>query len=98
MSQLQYSLEILGFENMEEVTVDGLKKAFKVTVLKAHPDKGGHPDDFDKLLAAYVYLVETVDRLNGGRRTLEGVISPEELKESRVDEWINRLPVEISFC
>jgi curved DNA-binding protein CbpA len=69
MSQLQYSLEILGFEKIEDVHADSLKKAFKVTVLKAHPDKGGHPDDFDKLLAAYVYLLETVDRLNGGRRT-----------------------------
>jgi len=91
MSQLQYSLEILGFEKIEDVHADSLKKAFKVTVLKAHPDKGGHPDDFDKLLAAYVYLLETVDRLNGGRRTLESIVSPDELKESRIDELINRI-------
>jgi len=91
MSQLQYSLEILGFSHIDEVTSDSLKKAFKITVLKAHPDKGGKQDDFDKLLGAYLYLLETVDRLNGGRRTQSNIVSPEELKESRIDEIVNRI-------
>ena len=90
MSQLQYCLEILGFTDIQDVTADSLKKAFKVTVLRAHPDKGGHQDAFDELLSAYLYLLETANRLHGGRRTLHDVISPEELKEARLDEIVNR--------
>jgi hypothetical protein len=89
MSQLQYSLEILGFSTIHDATAESLKKAFKTTVLKAHPDKGGRPEDFDQLLSAYVYLLETVHRLHGGRQSLLDVISPEELKESRMDELIH---------
>jgi curved DNA-binding protein CbpA len=91
MSQLQHSLEILGFTDIHEISADTLKKAFKVTVLRAHPDKGGDQDEFDTLLSAYLYLLETVDRLNGGRRTLQGIVSPDELKESRIDEVVNRI-------
>jgi hypothetical protein len=89
MSQLQHSLEILGFKDINAVTGESLKKAFKVTVLKSHPDKGGTQEEFDRLLSAYLYLLETVNRLHGGRQTLLNVISPEELKESRMDEVIN---------
>ena len=90
MSQLQHCLDILGFTDIQDVTADSLKKAFKVTVLRAHPDKGGHQDAFDELLSAYLYLLETANRLHGGRRTLHDVISPEELKEARLDEIVNR--------
>lgn len=91
MSQLQHCLGILGFEDIQDVTTDSLKKAFKVTVLRAHPDKGGHQDAFDELLSAYLYLLETANRLHGGRRTLQDVVSPEELKEGRLDEVVNRI-------
>lgn len=91
MSQLQHCLEILGFTDIQDVTADSLKKAFKVTVLRAHPDKGGHQDAFDELLSAYLYLLETANRLHGGRRTLHDVVSPEELKEGRLDEIVNRV-------
>jgi len=91
MSQLQHCLAILGFTDIQDATADSLKKAFKVTVLRAHPDKGGHQDAFDELLSAYLYLLETVNRLHGGRRTLQDVVSPEELKEGRLDEAVNRI-------
>ena len=91
MSQLQHCLDILGFTNVQDMTADSLKKAFKVTVLRAHPDKGGDQDAFDELLSAYLYLLETVNRLHGGRRTLHDVVSPEELKEERQDEIVNRV-------
>lgn len=90
MSQLQHCLEILGFTDIQDVTTDSLKKAFKVTVLRAHPDKGGHQDAFDELLSAYLYLLETANRLHGGRRTLHDIVSPEELKDARLDEIVNR--------
>lgn len=91
MSQLQRSLEILGFKDMIEVTEESLKKAFKMTVLKSHPDKGGSAEEFDHLLSAYLYLVETVNRIHGGRNTLVEMESPKELKESRMDEIINKI-------
>jgi hypothetical protein len=91
MSQLKYSLEVFGFSDLNEVTSDTLKKAFKVTVLKAHPDRGGQQDDFDKLLSSYLYLLEIVERVKGGRRTLSNIVSPDELKEDRMDEIINRI-------
>lgn len=91
MSQLQHCLAILGFHDIQDVTSDSLKKAFKLTVLRAHPDKGGDQDAFDELLSAYLYLLETVNRLHGGRRTLHDVVSPEELKEERLDEIVNRV-------
>ena len=61
MSQLQHCLDILGFTNVQDMTADSLKKAFKVTVLRAHPDKGGDQNAFDELLSAYLYLLETVN-------------------------------------
>jgi curved DNA-binding protein CbpA len=91
MSHLRHCLDLLGFNDLEDVTADSLKKAFKVTVLKAHPDKGGQQDDFDSLLSAYLYLLDIMNRLRGGRRTLHDVVSPEELKESRLDEIVNRI-------
>jgi curved DNA-binding protein CbpA len=91
MSQLQPSLHLFGFSDIQDVTSESLKKAFKLTVLKAHPDKGGSQQEFDELLSAYVYLMETVNRLYGGRNSLHDVLSPEELKESRLDEVVNRV-------
>ena len=91
MSHLKHCLDLLGFTDIQDVTADSLKKAFKVTVLKAHPDKGGQQEDFDSLLSAYLYVLEMMNRVRGGRRTLHDVVSPEELKESRVDEIVNRI-------
>ena len=91
MSQLQHSLDILGFNDIDHVTAESLKKAFKVTVLKVHPDKGGNPEEFDHLLSAYIYVLETVHRIHGGRNSLSEIVSPEELKESRIDEVVNRI-------
>ena len=91
MSQLQRSLEILGFKDVLTVTAESLKKAFKMTVLRSHPDKGGSAEEFDHLLSAYWYVVETVNRIHGGRNTLVEMESPEELKESRMNEIVNQI-------
>jgi hypothetical protein len=91
MSELQHVLEIFEFLNIEDITADTLKKAFKKKVLTVHPDKGGDATEFDGLLAAFVYLSETFQRINGGRATLQNVISPERLREMRPDELINRV-------
>ena len=91
MSYLNHSLELLHFSSIEEVTSESLKKAFKKTILTAHPDKGGSEQSFDELLGAYVYLTETLNRLSGGRSILHGVISPEELQGQRANQLINEV-------
>ena len=88
MSELAKTLELFGFLNIDDVTGDSLKKAFKTRILQAHPDKGGDADVFDNMLHSYVYLTHTIQRISGGRTTLQNILSPDELK--RPDEIINR--------
>jgi len=90
MSELASVLELFGFLTIDEVTVDSLKKSFKTRILQAHPDKGGNDDIFDKMLRSYVYLTETLQRISGGRATLQNIVSPDELRKMRPDEIINK--------
>ena len=90
MSELASVLELFGFLSIDEVTVDSLKKSFKARILLAHPDKGGDDIVFDKMLRSYVYLTETLQRISGGRATLQNIVSPDELKEMRPDEIVNK--------
>jgi hypothetical protein len=91
MSELQNALNLFGLMSLEDVTAETLKKAFKTNILKAHPDKGGDAKLFDDMLHSYVYLSETVQRVSGGRATLQNIVSPDELKGMRADEIVNRL-------
>jgi len=91
MSELQHTLDLFEFMSIDDITADSLKKAFKKKVLHAHPDKGGDATEFDGVLAAFVYLSETFQRINGGRATLQNIISPERLRDLRPDELINRV-------
>lgn len=88
MSELAKTLELFGFLSIDDVTLDSLKKSFKTRILEVHPDKGGDADLFDIMLHSYVYLTETVQRISGGRATLQNILSPDELKRS--DEIINQ--------
>ena len=88
MSELGGILELFGFLNIEDVTLDSLKRSFKTRILEVHPDKGGDADLFDTLLRSYVYLTETIQRISGGRATLQNILSPDDLKRS--DEIVNR--------
>jgi curved DNA-binding protein CbpA len=91
MSELAHVLELFDFLTIEDITLDSLKKAFKKKVLKVHPDKGGDANEFDEMLTAFVYLSETFQRINGGRLTLQNIISPEMVRDLRPDEIINRV-------
>lgn len=91
MSELQHALDLFGLMSLENITGETLKKVFKTSILKAHPDKGGNAEIFDDLLHSYVYLSETVQRISGGRATLQNIVSPDELKGMRADEIINRI-------
>jgi DnaJ family protein A protein 2 len=46
--------EILGVP--QEASTDEIKKAYRKKVMKAHPDKGGDPEEFKRLQAAYEIL------------------------------------------
>ena len=88
MSELAKTLEQFGFLSIDDVTPESLKRSFKTRILEVHPDKGGDADLFDKMLSSYVYLTHTVQRISGGRTTLQNILSPDELK--RPDEIINQ--------
>ena len=97
MSYLSYSLEQFGFRSLEEVTASRLKRAFKKQVLVQHPDKGGNEGSFDSLLGSYLYLCETIERLNGGRSTLQSINAPDELREQRANQFLNELFDELNL-
>jgi hypothetical protein len=90
-SELDYALELFEFLNIDDISAGSLKRAFKEKALKVHPDKGGDAEEFDKMLAAFVYLTDIFQRVNGGRSTLQNVITPDELKGMRPDEVVNRV-------
>jgi hypothetical protein len=91
MSLLQHSLELFGFSSINDITPIVLKKALKTKLMNAHPDKGGDENDIDKLLNSYVFLSENLQRLTGGRATLQNITSPEDLKGARANELINKI-------
>jgi curved DNA-binding protein CbpA len=91
MSELQYALEIFEFKSIDDVTSESLKNAFKTKALTIHPDKGGDAEEFDRMLAAYVYLTDTLRRITGGRNALQNITSPGELKGQRANEEVNRV-------
>ena len=91
MSYLNYCLDLFEFKSLDDVSPQILKKEFKRKMRIVHPDKGGEDSHFDILLSAYVYLTETVQRLYGGRSSMGTILSPDELKESRMNHIINQL-------
>jgi len=96
MSYLFYSLQQFGFSSLEEVTASSLKRAFKRNCVTYHPDHGGSSDHFDEMLSSYLYLSETLHRMNGGRSVLQCMNGPDELKQQRAEQerqnrYINEL-------
>lgn len=91
MSLLEHSLKLFGFLSIDDVNEVNMKRAFKAAILRSHPDKGGDENDVEKLLNSYVYLSETLQRISGGRTTLQNIVSPDELLGQRANELINRI-------
>ena len=91
MSYLVYSLNKFGFSSLEDVSTSTLKRAFKRSCAISHPDKGGSDDSFDDMLSSYLYLCETLHRINGGRSSLQIVDAPERLREQRANQYISEL-------
>ena len=85
----QACLEMLGIQEEVAITEESLKIAYKKSVLKHHPDKGGSEKEFEKVTRAYAYLGEIIRRINGGRSTTLNVDAPNVLKDSRAKEYEN---------
>ena len=64
---MEQALQQLGFQRIDEVSTETLKRAFKRAAVESHPDKGGSEGDFDNVLAAYLYLSNILKRTTGGR-------------------------------
>jgi curved DNA-binding protein CbpA len=83
----QACLEVLGLQEEVALTEESLKSAYKKSVLKNHPDKGGSEKAFEKVTRAYAYLGEILRRIHGGRSTTVNVDEPTVLKDSRAKDY-----------
>mmetsp|Transcript_21189 Transcript_21189/g.66551 ORF Transcript_21189/g.66551 Transcript_21189/m.66551 type:complete len:417 (-) Transcript_21189:70-1320(-) len=63
--------EILGVS--KSASASEIKKAFRKLALKKHPDKGGDPEEFKKLQAAYEVLGDDEKRKKYDKYGLEGL-------------------------
>jgi hypothetical protein len=87
---MDLALEKLGFSSMDDVNSEALKRAFKTAVINSHPDKGGSEEDFESILAAYVYLSTTIKRMTGGRSGFQ-VLNVFDVRQARDDQFTNEL-------
>lgn len=83
----QACLQMLNLEEEVALTEDLLKSAYKKSVLRHHPDKGGSEKEFEKVTRAYAYLGEILRRIHGGRSTTVNVDAPNVLKDSRAKDY-----------
>ena len=94
-------LQILGLEEEVALNEQALKAAYKTASIKAHPDKGGSEEAFDKVTRAYAYLGEILRRVRGGRNEMVNVSeeSPARLTASRdqkSESWKMTEPVKLN--
>jgi len=87
---VESSLVTLGFQSLDDVTAETLKKAFKSAAMKAHPDRGGKEGDFDNVLSAYIVLFDIIKRLTGGRDGLQ-TIFVEDVQKAREEQFVSEL-------
>ena len=64
-------LRVLGIQEEVALTEETLKKAYKKSSLRAHPDRGGTKEAFDAITRAYAYLGEILV-LTRGRSSKKG--------------------------
>ena len=67
ISYFNSCLEILELDEGDTLTEEKLKVAYKKASIRAHPDKkGGSEEKFQAINRAYNYLMELLNRINGG--------------------------------
>jgi curved DNA-binding protein CbpA len=99
LTYFQMCLQVLNLEEEVALTEEELKKAYKKTAFKAHPDRGGSEQHFEAVTRAYAYLTEILKRIQGGRNTLKKVDAPNLLKTERSTEaeaWKQVEPVRLN--
>ena len=94
-------LQILGLEEEVALNEQALKAAYKEASIKAHPDKGGSEEAFDRVTRAYAYLGEILRRVRGGRSEMVNVAeeSPARLtasREEKSESWKMVEPVKLN--
>lgn len=99
LTYFQTCLQVLGLEEEVALTEEELKKAYKKTAFKAHPDRGGSEQHFEAVTRAYAYLSEILKRIHGGRTELKKVEAPTLLKTERTQDaeaWKQAEPVRLN--
>jgi curved DNA-binding protein CbpA len=99
MNYFSACLRILELEEEVALTEASLKVAYKKSVIRAHPDKGGSEQEFEAVTRAYAYLGEILRRMNGGRSQEGKVEAPTVLHGSRANEeekWRMAQPVSLN--
>jgi curved DNA-binding protein CbpA len=99
LNYFQSCLEVLGLEEEVAMTEETLKKAYRVSAGRAHPDKGGSEEQFEAVTRAYAYLSEILRRIHGGRTKESKVEAPSQLKDSRAQEseqWKHVEPIRLN--
>jgi curved DNA-binding protein CbpA len=99
MNYFSACLRILGLEEEVALTAEGLKSAYKKSVVRAHPDKGGSEKEFEAVTRAYAYLGEILSRIHGGRSTEGKVEAPTALSSGRTNDaaaWKMVEPVQLN--
>jgi curved DNA-binding protein CbpA len=99
MNYFQNCLLVLELEEEVALTEETLRKAYKKAAVKAHPDKGGSEQKFEAVTRAYAYLVDILQRIQGGRTKAGVVEAPNALKDSRATaakDWDMIKPVKLN--
>lgn len=90
-SSIDFSLSLLGYASLEEVTPSTLKERFKAAAKRVHPDHGGSEMEFDRILTAYTDLMRICRRQSGGRAEKSSAIYVDDVKEHREQQWVNEM-------
>jgi curved DNA-binding protein CbpA len=99
MNYFSACLRIMGLEEEVALTPDSLKAAYKKSVIRAHPDKGGSEKEFEAVTRAYAYLGEILSRIHGGRKQEGKMEAPTALSAGRgveADAWKMVEPVQLN--
>ena len=94
-------LQVLGLEEEVALNEQVLKTAYKKASIRAHPDKGGSEEEFDRVTRAYAFLGEILRRVRGGRNEMVNVSeeSPARLagaREQTSEAWKMAEPVKLN--
>ena len=59
-SQIKEALETLGLPAF--ISKDDIKRQYRYLAKKHHPDRGGDPEEMEKISRAYTLLMEYIDQ------------------------------------